>query len=633
MSYLHLPRIYFGGLFYTNPNTVNNYAYSYDTQTELTEHNQYRTDGGSGGPGGWNPLGTARFYMQSCSVLGGVGPDGAAIAADDPLIRARVTTPSPATPTLPDGNTHSLPKLVDLDPDMQIRSEVYGMRVWVDIPGSGAGFWGTMSVPQLRNMGGRVQIKDVGGSWTAVGTMAGMITDVQWLGDPSTSPLLAQFQAACSGGISYRLTLDLHQNNPSTQFTAGNMFYYGRLHGCFGPAYPGAELAQVVPGRMLQVPTPPSTAKAQAAAQTREARLEAIADQQADSASIVTLNASPALVTTLPDKSARLSIDLGAASLLQVGPDNQVLGKYQIDSGIVLGYMSDSGFTAFEATAKNPVSFADQYDDRLISDQQKSCYLVRSTGIADVPLTPEEAAAITSAPLAVQVSGSLPLQEYANGYWIELSEASRRLQPGESTTIQMMMRKFGAPVTGTPAKLGVQVFASNWSGDKRPFKNTVDPSTAVTFTIGNELDANGIVDVTVAGTTPEPLGTLRTYMDSKVFFVQLKDPDGNPTGDEPAEGWALSVLLWAPYQIPDNPTWEADVGPILDSYARLYPGMKSIFDIGSEATVTGGAGAVLERMSLPHDDPGYMPVTRDLSPNKVATVVKWLETQQQTKNA
>ncbi|HLT34910.1 MAG TPA: hypothetical protein VK034_01460, partial [Enhygromyxa sp.] len=583
---------------------------------------------GAGGPGGWNPLGTARFYLQACRVLGGVGPDGKPITSSDPLHGAPVATPSPATPTGPDGVDYSLPKLVDLDPDMQMRSEVYGMRVWVEIPGSGAGFWGTMSVPQLRNMNGRTPPGAVGGggSWTAVGTMAGAITDVKWLGDASVSPLLSQFKAACAQGISYRLTVDLHQNSPSTQFTSGNLFYYGRVHGCFGPAYPQSELAQVVPGRMLQVPTQSATMLALTEARTREFRLEAIASQNAAAAASapVTLNASPAQVNSLPDGSASLAVDLGGASLLALGPNNEVLGKYQVDQGITLGYLGGSGFVPFAA---QPVSFSDQYDDRLIGNEQKSCFLVRNTGVADVPLTSAEAQAIASAPLAIQVEGQLPLQEYASGYWIELSEGSRRLQPGEQATVQMMVRQFGAPVTGTPPSLGVQVLASNWTGDKRPFHNEVEPSTAVQFTVGESLDENGLVDVTVAGTTPEPLGTLRSYMDSKVFFVQVTDPDGNPIGDEPTGIPALSVLLWAPYSIPANPTWESDVGPILDSYARLYPGMKSILDIGDLRTVMGSAGGILGRMSLPHDDPAYMPVTRDLSPNKVATVVKWLAAQ------
>lgn len=648
MSYLHVPRIYFGGLFYTNPGTINNIARTYDTELALTnDRDQYK------GVAGWNPLGTARFYLQNCTVLGGVDLDGKPVPLDptDPLIGARVSTPSPATPKAPDGVSYSIPKLVDLDPDMQIRSEVYGMRVWVELPvggtavggtaGSGAGFWGTMSVPQLRNMGGRISISGVQSSWTAVGTMAGMITDVQWLGDASVSKLLGQFKTACAEGISYRLTIDLHQNDPSTQFTSGDQFFYGRVHGCFGPAYPQAELAQVVPGRMLQVPaSPPAPAEIQEPpSATREATLEAIAGRIAvlgTKAPSVSLNASPALLRTATDGSGSLTVDYGGASWLAVGDDNQVLGKYLVDQGIELGYIAGTGFTKFAAPA---VSFADQYDDRLIGNSQKSCYLVRNSGIVDIPLTAAEVQAISNAPLALQVDGQQPLQESAGGWWIELSEASRRLQPNEQTAIRMMMRKFGAPVTGTPPALSIQVQASDWTGDtpetfRQP--NPLPNSDAVSITLAPELDANGLVDVTVAASNPDPLGTLRTFMDSKVFFVTILDPDGQPIGDQPVEGYALSVLLWAAYDIPAQPTWDRDVGPILQSYTRLYPGMKSIMDIGDQATVLGSAAGIRARMSLSASDPGaadYMPVTRDLSPNKVQTVVNWLTQQIQTAKA
>ncbi len=627
MSYLHVPRIYFGGLFFTNPATINNYDYSYDTDVELTKNHQYRTDGGQGGPGGWNPMGTARFYLENCRVLAGIGPDRThyglgAGDTPDPLIGALVATPSPTTPTAPDGVSHPIAKLVDLDPDQQARSEVYGMRVWVEIPGAStqapAGFWGTMSVPQLRNMGGRIDTSIPGipgGSWTAVGTLTGIITDVVWLGDVSSSKLLGEFESACAGGISYRLTVDLHQNDPTKQFTSGDQLYYGRVHGCFGPAYPGKELAQVVPGRMLQVPPAPPQATS---TQTRVAMLAAIA-----AAPSVTLNASPALVVTVADGSSSLAVDLGGASLLVVDTtaNDRVLGKYQVDRGIEFGTMNGSDFVPFAAAA---VGFTDQYDDRLIGNSEKSCYLVGNTGIVDIPLTSSEVETLASAPLALRVDGGVPvLQEYANGSWIELSQASWRMQPNETSTLQMMARQFGAPVTGSPA-LAISVFASNWSGAARPFINETEPSTVVQVGLVGELDANGIIDVKVSSGTPEPLGTLRTFMDSKVYFAQILDPDGNPIGDQPAEGYALSVLLWAGYPVPTNPTWDADVGPILQSYSRLYPGMKGLLDIGDEATVLGSAQAIHDRMSLPPTDAGYMPVTRDLSPNKIATVVNWL---------
>jgi hypothetical protein len=103
----------------------------------------------------------------------------------------------------------------------------------------------------------------------------------------------------------------------------------------------------------------------------------------------------------------------------------------------------------------------------------------------------------------------------------------------------------------------------------------------------------------------------------------MTDPDGNAIGDGPGGGFSISVVLWNPYQAPANPTW-ADVGPVMAAYARLYPGMKSILDIGDPTTVSGFAPVILARMKAPVTDPAFMPVTRDLSPTKTQMVLQWL---------
>jgi hypothetical protein len=118
----------------------------------------------------------------------------------------------------------------------------------------------------------------------------------------------------------------------------------------------------------------------------------------------------------------------------------------------------------------------------------------------------------------------------------------------------------------------------------------------------------------------------RVPLDSQVYFVFMTDSNNQPIGDEPAEGAALSVLLFDAYTAPANPTWN-DVSAIFGAYARMYPGMKSRFDISDQATVAGDPQAVLEHMDIPIEDPAYMPVTRDLSPAKVAMIVAWLKTQ------
>jgi hypothetical protein len=85
MSYLDLPRIHFGGLFFTGPNTINNITPNYEASTKLEgPNNQYIPQ-----VAGWNALGVAQWWLEECTVLSAVGPDGAAVTGGDPLIGGR----------------------------------------------------------------------------------------------------------------------------------------------------------------------------------------------------------------------------------------------------------------------------------------------------------------------------------------------------------------------------------------------------------------------------------------------------------------------------------------------------------------------------------------------------------------
>lgn len=95
-----------------------------------------------------------------------------------------------------------------------------------------------------------------------------------------------------------------------------------------------------------------------------------------------------------------------------------------------------------------------------------------------------------------------------------------------------------------------------------------------------------------------------------------------------------ALLVWEPYAnagIPD-PTWEVDVQPVFDEYMRIYPGMKKILDLSQLSVVLDNLEAVLAAISLPFDAPHRMPVTRDLSPQKIEVIQTWLKNQINEKN-
>jgi hypothetical protein len=641
MSYLDVPRIHFGGLFFTNPSTINNFDKSYNPSVQLTNaQGGYISVPPGGPPAGWNAVGIAQLWLSECTVLSVVGPGGAPVSGD-PIVGALVESPSPSTPKArPDGKgQYDIAKLVDLDPDQQGRSAVYGLRIFVTLPGGG-GFSGLMSVPELQDLNGRVVPPNSQSSWSAVGTWMGQITEVEWNVGPSSSPFLAQFQQACQQGIAVKLTTDLHQNNFDTQQTAGNMFCYGRVLGSLGPVQTG-ELAQVVPGR--QVAPPPAAAPEafalEAAPRARHtvalgtrpidarfgggkaaSELESVAaaPEAAEAATDPSLqwNMAPAQVSQV-ESGSMLHIDLGGSLQLQGTSDANGIwsstGQFLQGTGISVGVLTSAGV---QPLTNGQVSFANQYVP--LNSQNKQVDLVTSSGLVDIALEANEVALIQNSPLVITVNGTTVLQEPANGLLIGSQPFSVRLTPGASATVQVMARQFGQPLVGQqPVAWEVDAVAT--AGGR------LVPSTNVSLAWNGSTDANGLAALTVSTVAQDPaLPAYRQPMDSQVYYVFFSDQAGQAIGDSNAN---ISVLRFQSYTAPAEPTWQQDVGPILQAYARLYPGMKGLLDIGNEATVTGSAIFILARMALPFLDPAYMPVTRDLSPAKVATILAWLKTQ------
>lgn len=638
MSYLDFPRLHFSGLFYTGPSTINNITQNYMPSVQLENApNQYDPNVAL-----WNPMGVAQWWMEECTVLSAIGPKGAPVGASDAVIGAAVQTPSPTTPMSDgQGGFYDIAKMVDLDPDQQGRSALYGVRISVTLP-NGAGLQGLMTVPELRQLNGRIPVR--GGSWTAVGNWMGTLQDVQWNGDISSSQLLTDLKAASAGGLAVKLTVDLHQNNPKNVFTSGDLFCYGRVLGSIGPALAG-ELAQVVPGRCLQTAAPPQTAAAVAAAapvskkrmQPRErviAQMAAIADARENTVGVAAAAAAPSdpwnpafAVIRQVDSQTLLSLDIGGSIFLKVqrtasGPTSD--GTFEVDSGISVGVF-DLAKKSFVAFANGGVGFTTPNQYQPLVSTSKNCMLVKNSGVFVIPLTSGEATSVKTNPLAISVNGKVVAQELSSGLWMDVSLSSERLQcgSGDTSQAQLMVRQFGNPLANQAAPVTSLVQLVEWIFENGEWTNpqTLPTSTDVSISIG-KTDENGLAQITTTMNVADiTLPGIRQPLDSQVYYISLADSDGNVIGDQQA---TLSVLLWKAFQAPANPSW-ADIGAVFSAYARLYPGMKARLDISDQQTVVGFAPSVLSHMTQPISDPAYMPVTRDLSPSKMKMIVSWLQ--------
>ena len=107
MSYLDVPRLHFAGTFIADPSTLNNTPQNFDPSTVITSQND-----------GWNPNGKGQWQFLNCQVQSVVYDDGT-ISTDDPVIGRPVQgTDQP-----------QIAKLVDLDSEQQMVSEIYGFQV------------------------------------------------------------------------------------------------------------------------------------------------------------------------------------------------------------------------------------------------------------------------------------------------------------------------------------------------------------------------------------------------------------------------------------------------------------------------------------------------------------------------
>lgn len=370
MSYLDTPRLHFAGTFTADPSTINN------------DINNYNPKNWNDLDVSWNPYGSHRWTIQ-CVVSGFVDQNGKLFGgkSDDPLIGAAVKSVS--------GTSGASAKLVDLDPDQQGRTRLYGFNIQIAAAGSAGSslvqgqFVDTSTLINL--WFGRVPARRgdsaAGGAWQSV------LENLKW-GDTSSSPFLQQLQKTSPSGLSIRLSVygfDADSTSPT--------FRYGKIVGTIGPNQQGAPPHIVAPSRLLS-----------------------------PGGSSPMWNA-PAVVDT---SRKRLTIDLGNSV-----PDQQPGGP-----PMDLGTMQ----AAIILPNKNiPIG--------TINYSQKQ-YL-QTAGVSQLNLTQQQADLVATNPLGILITpkgvAAVGLQENSDGILVQVDRCSVLMNPGETTTVGLYASAFGQP--------------------------------------------------------------------------------------------------------------------------------------------------------------------------------------------
>jgi hypothetical protein len=572
MSYLGPLRIHFAGRFRATPATVNNDPANYgQIGGKLDE--------------GFNPTGDSGWRLLDCHVSGaflGTGKE----APDDPVRRYRVA----------DADRRVSAKIVDLDPQQQLVSEIWGLEIRLADRDDRTALRGLVAPAAMSDLWQRDQT--AGGDAGLSAAYQSVMGELEW-GEVNGSEVLAELRAAAlaTDQLSIKFNVDrfeMDRRSPD--------FMTGRIVGTIGAARPGEPRHFVLGRQLVAQPTPGGGPMFKP---------------------LNLLNSCPAVVD---EDSRRVYIDLGNALPSSGVVDGEPMPRAFRLRSIAAGQDPGTGYTDLGHV---PVGGGDWYE--------------RTGGIVAVPgpdedplgyeqidhVLGERLELVSRAPRGKRQSGPPTWQvaESLGGDHVRADRFVYRMEPGDVAEVVLYATRFGAALGGA----SVIVYADPGqlqgpSGEEAPsmesgFPRVAYPPDALDYDRHLTTDADGIARLTMRAGDP---GGQRGAIDGQVFGLRpvLEQSLSIDEGRNPGE--FVSVLVWDRFEPLDPPTWYGTIEPIFGAYKSLYPVMDAVVDLSSYDDVCANREVLLFAFALPVSDPNSMPVSRDLSPSKRAAIVRWL---------
>ena len=583
MSYLDSPRIHFRGWFQADVSTINNDVRFFQNDSFVPEYQQLDSNGS------WNPRGTAVFRILDCSVTGGF-LNGRTLTTlkDDAVIGL----------TLQNAVDHAPGKLVDLDPQQQMVSMIFGMKVRVAGPHAEALLAGNFYPAPFINLWKRQQT----GPKTDQQLCAyyqSVLDNVVWA-EHIESNLLNSLKAATQDDmLSINFNVYGFGRDPSQP-----RYTMGHLVGTIGP-YLRGEPKQFVLGRQM-ITFAPNWPVPDSNVNSLQAKL-------ADDGNSLTADFG----NTFPIiDSSGAPTNLGPVQLgvLRTNPQQHIT---TIDSsGIVLigevPYLNETWYTQTAAVQTFDLTANAEAQQLLVGNP-----LVLVTPVIGSP-----------AP-----TYNVLMQESVDGVYVRADSFVYRMNPGETQRVDFYATRFGKPLAKSVIKLSpTEGFMGGSGGGKtisptpRPAAAIPDigtPAEALEFKDSVPTDANGhaVLDLIASADGPK---NPRGYIAGQLYGI------GYQLADQPA-GYIsnimnyISVLVFDKKVVPDKPTWYQDIQPLFTQYGNLYPIMSQyVVDLNDYDAVVQRLSILQLAFSLPIRDPNHMPVTRDLGAGDRDTILKWL---------
>lgn len=610
MSYLNPLRLVFAGDFQADVSTVNNDVRIYDNTTFEDRFQELFVNAyPAGNPdiiynGYWNPVGSGAFRIINSTVRGVYYQDGSS-----------ATTPINGDHSvglyINGSNNRVGAKLVDLDPQWQSSSEIWGLTIRLSDSNGKDLLVGQFEPAPFRDLWLNRQQGNIA-DWDQPASAAfqSVLTHLQWATDLSQYRFLQELKEVTeafqgeNGMLSIMINTFAYKRDPKV-----NRFSLGRLVGAIGPYVPNEPHSVVIGRRMV-----PKILPNQNPLRHKINFFNGTVDQPSSSIFLDLGNALPFTIENENQNNEYIEMcDLGRLRLAVLCPQNET---YPAEGDQVT---KDHNFILLG----NEIVY--QYD-------QDPDWLNRTAGIWSTKIPEAYYPLVFNQPLALiqmidNSNGTVLIRESENGLLVRADNFVNRVEPGNTIDVTLFAAQYGQPLPhanvimslATPEQeAGMPVDSKDHPLAPIPYTNI--PAEAVIFPSSLTTHNQGKAILNIKTTDPN---NPRGYIDGQIYQI-IYLLDRQPSNQQHILDGAI-LLLFNTYQVPEQPTWLEHIQPIFQQYANLYPIMsKKLVDLSNYESVKTHRAILDLAFSLAPSDPNYMPVGRDLSDPKRTTILKWL---------
>ena len=578
MSYLHSPRLTFSGQFQADTSTVNNDPTHFNNETFLPRYQDYQDADNLNG--WWNPDGTGNWRLQGCTIKSVTYKDGT--VCSNPMLDPAVGM------TITDTDSRSAGKIVDLDSEQQMVSELWGFVVRIVSTDGTEMMRGDYEVSPFTNIWFTRSV-DKSADEAAAAMYQSVLKNIVWNEEYANSRYLKELREASANELSIQFTVDrYHGGNTEPNFT------FGRIAGSIGP-YKADEPKRFVAGRQLY-PEPKQASVLN----------YAVADIDMELKQIV--------------------LDLS--------------NSFQFSDG---GSMHESrDLRLVIDTTHNPKRPTIEEIGKI--EYKHPDWYMGTSGICTFPLTPDQMAMAQEFPLGIiAVTTQTPnvFTKDAQESWkyvftekqayVRADQFVFRLDPEDTCTIHFYATKLGKrlpaasiSIEDCTAKNPVLGTAPDWPDIGTPAQAAFPKGKIHQFT----TDEHGKGAFTFKASDP---GNPRKYIDGQIYGLSYNFSDATSIMQSNTSNFISLMVYSGPPQDISNPDWDNFIQPIMQQYANLYPLMsKGIFNLANKEVVDKNAEILYLVFSKDLHDPNYMPSTRDLSGYKTKVILDYLQSVMKT---